>query len=81
MALKKPVVQFDLKEARRIAKDASMYADWNDLNDFADKIILLLRSPELCATLGERGYAIAENELNWAKESQKLVDFYKLVTN
>ena len=47
MALKKPVVQFDLKEGRFSAQEASFYARCGDTNDFANKIIQLIDNPEL----------------------------------
>ena len=43
MALGKPIVQFDLKEGRFTAGDASLYSGGQDLvPDFADKILWLL---------------------------------------
>jgi glycosyltransferase involved in cell wall biosynthesis len=43
MALSKPIVQFDLKEGRRSAQGASLYADnQNQAPDFAAKILWLL---------------------------------------
>ena len=46
MALGKPIVQFDMKEGRFSAMDASVYADRKiGMEDFADKILLLLQDP------------------------------------
>ena len=39
MALKKPIVQFDLKEGRLSALEASLYANNTSTEDFAEKII------------------------------------------
>jgi len=36
MALKKPIVQFDLKEGRASALDAALYVKHHDIRDFAD---------------------------------------------
>ena len=77
MALKKPIVQFDLKEGRFSALRASLYA--KDINDFADKIVLLLDDAELRDSMGEFGYNRVVNELSWDHESNKLVKFYKKV--
>ena len=45
MTLKKPIVQFDLKEGRASAGEASLYARRNDPVDFADKIDEAPRRP------------------------------------
>ena len=46
MALGKPIVQFDLKEGRFSAGDASLYADNdNQVPDFAAKLLWLLDNP------------------------------------
>jgi glycosyltransferase involved in cell wall biosynthesis len=77
MALKKPIVQFDLKEGRFSASKASLYA--KDVNDFADKIENLLDDAALRSTMGEFGYKRVVNELSWDHESEKLVEFYQRV--
>jgi glycosyltransferase involved in cell wall biosynthesis len=79
MALKKPIVQFDLKEGRFSALDASLYATNWDTKDFAEKIITLIDNKELRKTMGDYGYNRVINELSWDFESVKLVDFYRLV--
>ena len=76
MALKKPIVQFDLKEGRFSADDASLYACNTSTTDFADKIMLLLDNPEDRKRRGEYGYHKIVNELSWDYESRKLVDFF-----
>lgn len=79
MALKKPIVQFDLKEGRLSALEASLYADNTSTSDFADKICWLLDRPDERKKMGEFGYARVVNELSWNHESKKLVNFYKNV--
>ena len=46
MALGKPIVQFDVKEGRVSAQDASLYAKANDPVDFAEKVLELIDDPE-----------------------------------
>lgn len=75
MALKKPIVQFDLKEGRFSAQKASLYA--KDINDFAYKIISLLDDEKLRLSMGQFGYDRVINELSWDYESKKLVSFYE----
>jgi glycosyltransferase involved in cell wall biosynthesis len=79
MALKKPIVQFDLKEGRYSAENASLYA--TDVNDFALKIIELIDNEQLRKTMGEFGYNRVINELSWDHESQKLVEFYTRIVS
>ena len=81
MALKKPIVQFDLKEGRFSADDASLYARNTSTTDFADKIMLLLDNPEDRKRRGEYGYHKIVNELSWDYESRKLVEFFCKVFN
>src|ERR1044071_9639661 len=46
MALKKAIVQYDLKEGRASAQEAPLYADNTDTTDFGKKIIWLLDNEE-----------------------------------
>jgi glycosyltransferase involved in cell wall biosynthesis len=78
MALKKPIVQYDLKEGRFSAKEASLYAEY-DTKDFAEKIIWLLDHPEERMKMAEFGYNRIKNELSWDYEGPKLISFYKMV--
>ena len=79
MALKKPIVQFDLKEGRFSAQQASFYA--KDVPDFADKMNYLLENEEARKTMGEFGYNRVISELSWEYESKKLVNFYNKLLN
>lgn len=79
MALKKAIVQFDLKEGRFSAQSASLYAENTSTADFAEKIIWLLDHPDERKTMGEFGYNRVLTELSWEFESKKLVTFYKRV--
>ena len=74
MALKKPIVQFNLKEGKFSAQEASVYAE--DVKDFSEKIIYLLDNEEIRVKMGGYGYSRVINELSWDHESEKLVDFY-----
>ena len=76
MALGKPIVQFDLTEGRRSAREASLYAKRNDVADFAAKIVELLDDPERRAAMGQAGRRRVENELEWRHEAPRLLDAY-----
>jgi glycosyltransferase involved in cell wall biosynthesis len=76
MAFGLPVVQFDLKEGRRSAGPAALYAKPNDPVDFAERMILLLDGPELRDELGRLGRQRIEQSLNWTTEKAVLLDAY-----
>jgi len=77
MALKKPIVQFDLKEGRYSAQEASLYAENNNGIDLAEKIISLLENPDKRREMGEYGYNRIINELSWQHTSKALLDGYE----
>ncbi len=79
MALKKPIVQFDLKEGRFSAQKASLYAEANNAKDMAEKILCLLENPDLRNEMGEFGYKRVVNELEWEHEKPKLLAAYESI--
>lgn len=81
MALKKPIVQFDLKEGKASAQKASLYAKNNDTQDFAEKIMWLLDHEQESGEMAEYGYNRVLNKLSWEHESIKLSEFYARVLN
>jgi glycosyltransferase involved in cell wall biosynthesis len=77
MALRKPIVQFDLKEGRFSAQGASLYSDnGNQVADFADKILWLLDHPEERQRMGEFGYRRVQGELSWEYSVPNLLAAY-----
>ena len=77
MALGKPIVQFDLREGRFSAQDASVYADTsNQVPDFAAKITCLLEHPEKRKKMGEFGRRRVEKELAWEYSVDNLLAAY-----
>ncbi len=79
MTLKKPVVQFDLKEGRASAGDAALYARENDPVDFAERIAELLDDPGRRMEMGETGRARVEDGLSWAHSAPRLLAAYDRV--
>lgn len=77
MALGKPVVAFDLRENRRTARDAALYATPNDDTDLAAKIETLMDDQRLRANLGSVGRRRVESELAWGHQAEKLVATYR----
>jgi glycosyltransferase involved in cell wall biosynthesis len=81
MALSKPIVQFDLKEGRFSAQQASLYADKGKGSaDFADKILWLLDHPDERKRMGEFGRKRVEEELAWNHSVENLLAAYQRVT-
>lgn len=76
MALKKPIVQYDLKEGRLSAQAASLYAQNNDTVDFAKNILWLLDNETERLEMGELGYSRVLNKLSWDYEKENLIEFY-----
>ncbi|MFC2061485.1 glycosyltransferase family 4 protein [Elusimicrobiota bacterium] len=76
MALGKPIVQFDLKEGKATAQDASLYAKPNDSVDMAENIMKLLDDPEKRLEMGQYGYERVKNKLSWDNEKWKLYKLY-----
>ncbi|HBE19767.1 MAG TPA: glycosyltransferase WbuB [Cyanobacteria bacterium UBA11149] len=79
MAMGKPIVQFDLREGRRSAQEASLYAKPNDELEFAEKILQLLESPQLREKIGSEGRRRMEEILEWRHQSPKLLAAYEKV--
>ena len=78
MALGKPIVQFDLKQGRFSAGEASLYADnQNQVPDFSEKILWLLDHPEVRQRMGEFGVRRVKDELAWEHSVPHLVAAYE----
>jgi glycosyltransferase involved in cell wall biosynthesis len=77
MALGKPIVQFDLKEGRFSAQEASLYASKQEgAKDFAKKIVWLLDRPEERRRMGEIGRTRIHKELAWQYSVPRLLAAY-----
>ena len=79
MALSKPIVQFDLTEGRFSAQDASLYAECNNMVDFAEKILVLLDDAEKRKKMGEYGYSRIKDKLDWSYEVENLYSAYRRI--
>jgi len=76
MAMGRPMVSFDLKEARVSAGDAALYATANDEAEFAVRIDELLRDEGLRETMGKSGRLRVESSLSWDDSRRALIAFY-----
>lgn len=77
MALGKPIVAFDLKEARVSADDAAVYAAANDPIDFAQKITDLLACRRKRHDMGLLGRQRFESVLAWEHQRTSLLALYQ----
>ncbi|MGW3730680.1 glycosyltransferase, partial [Streptomyces sp. NPDC000851] len=76
MAMGRPIVSFDLREARVSAGDAAVYAPANDEAEFAELIALLLDDPEKRARMGKIGQERIGGPLSWRNSQASLLAAY-----
>ena len=79
MALRKPIVQFDVAEGRFSALDAALYAKPNDWIDFGEKILELIDAEDRRESMGESGWRRVNDALAWQHEQPKLLAAYDAV--
>jgi len=77
MAMGKPIVSFELREARVSAGDAAVYALANDVSEFAKLTAELLDDPAERARMGEIGKARVDGPLSWKNSSEALLAAYE----
>lgn len=76
MAMRLPIVSFDLQETRHSAADAAVYVADNDEREMARVMTDLLRDPERRAAMGRLGYARVAESLAWDYSRDVLTGFY-----
>ncbi|MFD8562581.1 glycosyltransferase family 4 protein [Streptosporangium canum] len=77
MAMARPIVSFDLREARVSAGDAAVYAPANDESEFAKLIARLLDDPQERRRMGETGKARVTGPLSWERSRTALLAAYE----
>src|SRR5260370_34167071 len=77
MAMGKPVVAFDLAETRISAQEAALYAVPNRIEDFADKIEMLLDNQEPRCKMGALRRKRIEEVLSWDYSKRDLLFAYE----
>jgi len=77
MAMSRPIVSFDLREARVSAGDAAVYAPANDELEFAKLTARLLEDPEERARMGTLGNTRVEGPLAWTNSARSLIAAYE----
>jgi glycosyltransferase involved in cell wall biosynthesis len=76
MAMSRPIVSFDLREARVSAGEAAVYAPANDELEFAKLIARLLDDPGERARMGALGKARVDGPLSWENSRTALLRAY-----
>ncbi|KMO79744.1 glycosyltransferase family 4 protein [Mycolicibacterium chubuense] len=77
MAMGRPIVSFDLKEARVSAGEAALYVAPNDEFAFAKAIDELLHDERRRRRMGALGRERIEQKLSWEVSRRNLVNFYR----
>lgn len=80
MAMSRPIVSFELREARVSAGDAAVYAPANDEREFAKLIARLLDDPEERARMGRLGQKRIRGPLSWEHSKKALLAAYEAAT-
>ncbi|WP_206436744.1 glycosyltransferase family 4 protein [Streptomyces sp. KPB2] len=76
MAMGRPIVSFDLREARVSAGEAAVYAPANDEGAFATLVAQLLDDPERRARMGKIGEERINGQLAWRNSQASLLAAY-----
>ncbi|WSK83857.1 glycosyltransferase family 4 protein [Amycolatopsis sp. NBC_01286] len=77
MAMSKPIVSFELREARVSAGDAAVYAPANDEAEFAVLVSRLLDDPEERVRMGKLGQVRVAGPLSWENSAKALLAAYE----
>src|SRR5262249_42877631 len=74
-AMARPIVSFELFEARVSAGESAIYVNGTDVVAFASAIDELLDDPERRDRMGHVGRERVERELSWDISQRNLIDF------
>lgn len=77
MAMARPIVSFDLREAKVSAGDAAVYAKPNDESEFARLTSHLLDHPEQRERMGKIGEERVSGALSWEHSRKNLIAAYE----
>ncbi len=76
MAVGKPVVSFDYPEIRKIIGNHGLLAKVGDLDDFIDKLWMLVENKGVCELMGDSARQKAM-EYDWDKKAMKTINIYR----
>ncbi|MBI4175714.1 MAG: glycosyltransferase family 4 protein [Candidatus Aenigmarchaeota archaeon] len=76
MASGRAVVSYGFREVRNIVKGGGLLAKPGDIDDFANKLLLLVNNRGERERMGERGRKIAESSYDWRRMADRVVEIY-----
>jgi glycosyltransferase involved in cell wall biosynthesis len=79
MAAGRPIVGYPLREVRRLAGDAMLYAECGEPTALADQIVRLARDPTLRRDLADQLHQRVR-ELTWERSGETLLGVYASLT-
>jgi glycosyltransferase involved in cell wall biosynthesis len=77
MAFGLPVVAFDLRETRNLARDAAAYAAPGDVPGLARTLVEVLDDAPRRAAMGTAGIARVRESVAWEHQAARLLDVYR----
>ena len=80
MTFSKPIVQFEVREGRVSAQDASLYALANDPVDLAERILELLADENRRREMGRYGRERVVKSLSWQTQVPSLIAAYRVAS-
>jgi len=78
LAAGKPIVAFELRETRRTARNAALYAASGDTEQFASLVARIATDPPLAEQLAAQA-RLRSPELLWKHSAERLLDAYALL--
>ena len=83
MLMGKPVIVSNCQPLKRVVEETNsgLVFEAGDEKDLADKVIALYRDRNLRENLGKNGRDAVLKRYNWQRESEKLLDLYKGLSN
>lgn len=76
MAMSRPIVSYRLNESEYSAQSAAVYANDNDIEDFARQIVILLENDSRRKEMGDFGSRRLREELSWEHSTRELLKAY-----
>jgi len=78
LAVGRPIVATALPEIEKVVNECGLLARPGDPVDFADKILNIVRDPDLCKQWGKRARELAETKYSWRTFARKLEKAYRV---
>ncbi len=79
MASGRAIVSYNFKEVRNIIKDGGVLAEPGKLDDFVEKLLIVIENKMLRDELGSKARKIAELQYNWFKRANEIIKVYESI--